>query len=1056
MPRTTLGREVTRGTICRDHWQVTVGLWCADVLPPGEPTPLLLNVAWRATDAGLPPRPGDARLTLTLRKKTDSALSDAHFDAPDGPREKPIPGDVSDGVLLMHATTTATRPGAPDLELVVKVDGKDLGVISFTVAAPATPPPLAIKADNGTDAPPPALGFTRPVRLRAVPAGAQLRWVSATPAATFGGDATQAAVDVTGHVPADGGPLPELRVWVLSADASGATMAATHVFQPAARIAVRLRRAGVAGDPPPFLLGWVYWRANGTTTALRTDNENALLLALKSGGDRAKPWDYTEAFDFPAGAAVQVAYSKGHKPLPDAVLTDRAAAFVPITLPQPGTPPPGQAPRVAIDLPDLTLNLAKPKELAFWPVMAELPDDDYAKEGITQGAGIFGAGGPAENGPAPALAANAAHRPRERGLKVEGTVEAAATAVRLRLLDANGAALRLRTGIEPNAAQADEIAATLAAPAGASRAFSAALFLADSAAAAGPVQLLALADGLPQARTDAWAVHLCRLELALVDDFEANRDGQHRGPVHGEGDERIEVDFLSSPQADAATLGGQARARRMVPYLIQSGVRALFPPASPPHVPNPDVMQPQMPLWMGELQLVGVSLDQLQELMVRAAYRQNAPVIVGPPAPVDLRLALDWALRLEWDGPDINSPGVVPAVAVRPHQTYSDVLALGGHAALRLRFRPDTGAPIHPTTGDDLALGADGQANPAFDPAPERIPWPVADRRLPQVVLRGQQRPWGRRAGAPLRDAVVIEFQPRVEIGGEEKIRGGNGTLSLTALTVDNEAVDGGRVRGAGGALADAAASPLLQLPAFRIRGTNPGPQALMDALVDALVQEFFDANSAQAHVAMLPLGVWQDTMRRVMQHESGGTHFETRDSGRYADESQLHRYGIENGMPKFGAPHGYGYGQLDGPLGRPATADEVWSFVANIRTCILELMDEKADRARAMMAPHLNNPVTRRERAVFRRETVRRYNGGSEFTWSGGDWMISPSLAKTHNVPNPHPPPATVAETNPRLRYCNVVLDTHVAYFTGDGSDAAHDYPWPLAFGVGDYGTGI
>jgi hypothetical protein len=225
---------------------------------------------------------------------------------------------------------------------------------------------------------------------------------------------------------------------------------------------------------------------------------------------------------------------------------------------------------------------------------------------------------------------------------------------------------------------------------------------------------------------------------------------------------------------------------------------------------------------------------------------------------------------------------------------------------------------------------------------------------------------------------------------------------------------------------------------------------------VNELVREFYDTHSGQPHVAMLPLLVWQNTIRLVTQHESGFTHFETRDSGRFADESGLHRYGHENGMPKFGFPHGYGYGQLDGPLGHPANDDEVWSYVANIRTAILELVREKATAAFNMMQPHLQAVRTRRERAVFQRETVRRYNGGREFSWSGGDWVINPSLAKTHQVPNPSPPPATIPEANPRLRYCNVVLSTNVQYFTGDGDDEAADFPWPIAFTAADFGPGI
>jgi hypothetical protein len=1055
--RENLGREVTRGTLCKDHWQVTVGLWCADVLPPGAPTPLLVNVAWRATEAGLPPRPGDARLALVLRKKAESALSDARFDAPDGPSEKLIPGDLADGVFVMYAATTATRPGEPDLQLVVKVDGKDKVVIDLAVAAPAVPPPLAVKAENGTDAAPAALGFTRPVRVRAVPAaasGGRLRWVSATPSVAIAGDATQATVGVTGRLPADGGALPELRIWVLSADASGATVVAGHRFQPAARVAVRLRRAGATGDPPPLLLGWVYWKADGTTTTLRTDREHGLLLALKEGGDRANPWDYTEAFDWPAGAAVEAAYSLGAKPLPDAVLTERAGAFTAITLPQPGTPPPGEPPRVAIDLPDLTLTVTRPAELTLWPLTLELPGDAWHTEGIAQGAALW-TGTPAhltvnEGGAAPALAAAAAGRPRERGLRVEGTVEAAATAVRLKLLDAAGAVLRLRTGIDPGAAQADEVAATLAVPAGATRGFTANLFLADAAAAAGPVQLLVLPDGVTPLRTDAVAVHLCRAQAALVDDHEAAvADGTQRGPLRGEAAEVIDLDFRTSPQNTVPLITAQARARRMVRYEI-AVERRLFDGTAAAGPANPQVPTPQMPMWMAELQLLGLSWDQLRDLMARVHYRTNAPL--APDAPrqlVDLRLALDWTLELSWDGPDTNSNGVAPAPS-RPNQHYAYSLSIPGAQAVRLRFR-DGGQPVNPAGDADVNPTTDGELDGAFETAPTAIAYPVAGRRLPKVFVQGQTRPWGRGAGAPQRDALVVEFQPRVEAGGGETIRGGDGRLSL-ALQVNGQAVDPGMARGSGGALAlPAPADPLLRLPRFRVRGVNPAPHADVVTLINALVQQIWTNNNA-AHVRFLDVPAWQVTAVAIFQAENGGdSQFDERGIGRRGNDTRTIFYGCEDGMPLFGFPHGYGFGQLDSlPGGRGANDGEAWSFVENLRTAVDLIMDSKGQAAyNATIAPHLPFGNMRRARAVFRRDVVRRYNGGSEFTWTGADWAISPSISQWIAAGTPDQRP------NPRLPYPNHVLGTAIAYWNGP-EDATATFPWPIPFVAADFGPGI
>ena len=52
MPRRVIGREVSQGTLCKDHWRATVTVTCADVLPAGVPSPLLLSIAWRERDSG--------------------------------------------------------------------------------------------------------------------------------------------------------------------------------------------------------------------------------------------------------------------------------------------------------------------------------------------------------------------------------------------------------------------------------------------------------------------------------------------------------------------------------------------------------------------------------------------------------------------------------------------------------------------------------------------------------------------------------------------------------------------------------------------------------------------------------------------------------------------------------------------------------------------------------------------------------------------------------------------------------------------------------------------
>ena len=56
-------------------------------------------------------------------------------------------------------------------------------------------------------------------------------------------------------------------------------------------------------------------------------------------------------------------------------------------------------------------------------------------------------------------------------------------------------------------------------------------------------------------------------------------------------------------------------------------------------------------------------------------------------------------------------------------------------------------------------------------------------------------------------------------------------------------------------------------------------------------------------------------------------------------------------------------------------------------------------------------NPNSRHDRAVFRREVVRSYNGGTEFIWQNHAWHMRPSV---HGA---------------RLAYANRALGTNVVY---------------------------
>jgi hypothetical protein len=121
--------------------------------------------------------------------------------------------------------------------------------------------------------------------------------------------------------------------------------------------------------------------------------------------------------------------------------------------------------------------------------------------------------------------------------------------------------------------------------------------------------------------------------------------------------------------------------------------------------------------------------------------------------------------------------------------------------------------------------------------------------------------------------------------------------------------------------------------------------------------------------------------------------------------------------MPLFGAPAGYGMGQHDPPI---VSEQDLWNFREHVRYGIELIM---ATKGRAAYS-HLNgqHPLDSNEkldRAIFLREVVRRYNGGLEFVYENGNWVMK-GLTPKHKPLEP-----TARE------YANKMLGTKVLYLT-------------------------
>jgi hypothetical protein len=49
MPYRSFGKEVTRSTVSKDRWTVTVFIACADRIAAGTRSPAIIAVEWRAS-----------------------------------------------------------------------------------------------------------------------------------------------------------------------------------------------------------------------------------------------------------------------------------------------------------------------------------------------------------------------------------------------------------------------------------------------------------------------------------------------------------------------------------------------------------------------------------------------------------------------------------------------------------------------------------------------------------------------------------------------------------------------------------------------------------------------------------------------------------------------------------------------------------------------------------------------------------------------------------------------------------------------------------------------
>ncbi|MDQ4043680.1 MAG: hypothetical protein M3118_07675 [Actinomycetota bacterium] len=229
MTNRTIGKDITRGTICRDRFRAEVTVVCSDQVAQGRASHLLVDIKSR-------PAKGTAEVVLAFRPLTSSQHGDIRFDRHDGPTTKTFNGNIQE-LLVIHGRSMSAGNTA-DVVLDVKIDGEVRESVPFTVVAAPVTPTVEIRAENGVAPAPDLILLGGNARFRAVvsPATAgTFRWfIFRSTALEIRGSAENELVEVVGRRPPS--PLPanaRLGLCVLFTPTNGPAVFATHLIWPA-------------------------------------------------------------------------------------------------------------------------------------------------------------------------------------------------------------------------------------------------------------------------------------------------------------------------------------------------------------------------------------------------------------------------------------------------------------------------------------------------------------------------------------------------------------------------------------------------------------------------------------------------------------------------------------------------------------------------------------------------------------------------------------------------------------------------------------------------------
>lgn len=828
---------------------------------------------------------------------------------------------------------------------------------------------------------------------------------------------------------------------------------------------------------------WLYLKQGDTGTRLRSDADGLLLKTISTDPD-PEIASFVEPFVVEAPSTLVLGWSRNGLPLPSAVLNLVAAAFTEVKLelkpenlaPLPSAPIASHetntiqaVPMLKVVLPALPVVFEEPATLQLWPMFAEPFAADYATDGLAQGASLWNGDHLTVRDGHTATPASAQKIPKDLGVGIRGIVKNGAKQVDLYLLDAKGERLKFRLKPDANAPAADVTTVDVKTLDGKSS-FALRLFVDDPKRFFGLVQLVAVTK---QGQPDGWGnvtSMLLGVQLGLCDDHLQSDKGDVPGPPVGPGDEMNVIDFTpmtavegplpaktkppqpklpkkstipaiqaqidAAQSAARATLAPHTRARRMVCFPIRADRKR--PSATDPS--GPAELRPEMPLWMAELQLVGFKREEGQAFL---QMRQSEFGVDGRAVAIQA----SFALTLSWRGPDDDLPSMKDGKLRNKYshvsQTFKGTFrgkkvaqqgseTAGTPTASSPKVKYDPNAVVLGTIDieDDgnLKVSSNGASTVEVDPPFAAAPYPLPERRVPALWLDQRLRSWNWTTDGPAVPTLVLEWQPPiVEVKRNdftEIMLGGDGKLEVEQLTFAGKAV--ARPSADPTPPSSAPSGSLLALPTFRVKGDSPAKEEV-EKLVDTAVENLRATHPNDGPVQMLSEKVWKKLAHRLVLHESAGEHFSPR-AGRaaYCRPVPFQCHGIQSGMPKFGAPAGYGLAQHD----PPRSVQDMWNFYEHIRLGIEELIVTHYGKEAYKYLTDLNPSLSssnRLDKAIFLREMVRGYNGGREFVYEQGQWIMRPWTWLREKGKPPRKVPLG-ADSRP---YANNVLETSVRYTT-------------------------